>query len=658
MAERAPVTETQRVALLARPGKAADNLADALRQAGAELVLVADPNGLDEAGLLASQPQAVLVALEPGIEQAIDRLDSVLSSPELTVIFDEADLAAHRAGWDAARWVRHLSAKLHRHQRVLPPGGEADLEEWHPSPGQLPKPSADFAGLDFDAFAQEAAVRADAVPVDGIQFDAVVKPSPSYAEAMVEVEAPVGVAETFDTPDADTDAVASDIASSSISQTVPALEVMNDEAPAPAVDIPTEWVLDEAMQSEADIPRGESNERTLDPPSLQPMQFDDDAFFLETLSAEKTENTAIDALSETDFEVDLDDDFDIDTPNATLEAPSDLSPQAASDFEFELPAGFDAPEPQSLATDFEFSDRAHDENAIALSMQEPAPSSLTDADIEAEPAGFALDSFGELSLANDDAATTMTVSERQLSEAAVRDLSSLEARISHLSLVDIEAESDAPVSAPVEPISPVDTEAQSAAAMPPPVPTNVAAVAAPTSIGFRGIVLIEAGLGGPDPVRQVLSALPPSFPLPVLVRLHLQGGRYDRLVTQMERASSLPVVLAVLGEHVRAGCIYFLPEGVGLRALPNGMEFIAHPSPARTIFAALPAEDSAVLFLSGSDSSLIEEALQAAEAGALVIAQSPEDCYDGAACAQLRSQGAASGVPSELANRLLNHWTS
>jgi hypothetical protein len=45
----------------------------------------------------------------------------------LAVIFDEAELAARREGWDAARWVRHLSAKLHRHDDVLPPGsGRAD----------------------------------------------------------------------------------------------------------------------------------------------------------------------------------------------------------------------------------------------------------------------------------------------------------------------------------------------------------------------------------------------------------------------------------------------------------------------------------------------------------------------------------------------------
>src|SRR5690606_3056985 len=63
----------------------------------------------------------------------------------------------------------------------------------------------------------------------------------------------------------------------------------------------------------------------------------------------------------------------------------------------------------------------------------------------------------------------------------------------------------------------------------------------------RGAVLVEGGLGGPDAVRQLLAAIPEGFPRPVLVRLQLDGGRYDRLVKQMGRATQLPVALAEAG---------------------------------------------------------------------------------------------------------------
>jgi len=121
------VSETKRVALLARPGEARERLRVALHEAGADIVLEDDPNTLDPEALGNSGPQVVLVALEPAIEDSLERFDSVLHDPAVAVIFDEADLAARRQGWDAQRWARHLAAKLHGHRDVLPPGREEDV---------------------------------------------------------------------------------------------------------------------------------------------------------------------------------------------------------------------------------------------------------------------------------------------------------------------------------------------------------------------------------------------------------------------------------------------------------------------------------------------------------------------------------------------------
>ncbi|MEP6634856.1 MAG: chemotaxis protein, partial [Luteimonas sp.] len=166
---------TTRVVLLARPGPACDRLREALQQAGADLVLVADPTAGDVAAVTAAAPQAVLVALDSAVEDTLELFDSVLADPAVTVIFDEAELAALRAGWDSARWVRHLSAKLNHHHDVLPPGGEAE-STWHPSPGPILKTSERLPDLDIATFAGEAQERADRVPrdpgmhVDGMTF--------------------------------------------------------------------------------------------------------------------------------------------------------------------------------------------------------------------------------------------------------------------------------------------------------------------------------------------------------------------------------------------------------------------------------------------------------------------------------------------------------
>ena len=69
-------------------------------------------------------------------------------------------------------------------------------------------------------------------------------------------------------------------------------------------------------------------------------------------------------------------------------------------------------------------------------------------------------------------------------------------------------------------------------------------------------MLVLAGIGGPDAVRQLLGSLPNDFPRPVLVQQRLDGGRYDKLVAQMQRATTLPVRLAEPGLAAIAGLIY------------------------------------------------------------------------------------------------------
>jgi Chemotaxis response regulator containing a CheY-like receiver domain and a methylesterase domain len=153
------------VALLARPGQARERLRQALEAAGARIVLEEDPCALDPAALQAAAPQAVLVALEPAVEDALEKLDPVLQAPGVLAIFDEADLAARREGWEAQRWIRHLAAKLNGHDDVLPPGHEADLVlDVRPPPLLRDEPVVDAAP--FAPHLAEAALHAGRLPSD------------------------------------------------------------------------------------------------------------------------------------------------------------------------------------------------------------------------------------------------------------------------------------------------------------------------------------------------------------------------------------------------------------------------------------------------------------------------------------------------------------
>lgn len=158
------------VALLARAGAARDRLREALIAAGGRIVLEEDPNQLEPATLTSAAPQVVLVALEPAVEDALERLESVLETPELSLLFEEAELAARREGWEAQRWIRHLAAKLQGHGNVLPPGLEH--EDAEPAntlePGLPPRPADGHVDAPLQFHLDEAQVQAYDLPADEI----------------------------------------------------------------------------------------------------------------------------------------------------------------------------------------------------------------------------------------------------------------------------------------------------------------------------------------------------------------------------------------------------------------------------------------------------------------------------------------------------------
>lgn len=418
---------SRRVALLARTGVAREQLRAALHEAGAEIVLEDDPNAIDGQTLGDAAPEVVLVALESAIEDSLSRFDHVLHDPAVAVIFDEAELAARREGWEAKRWARHLSAKLNGHADVLPPGGEID--DTRPEPGLPRTPAQIHADAGIEPHLQEA---------QGVAF-----------------ELPRGGLELVETEES-------------------------------------------------------GSGQSFDPETWKPA-----AFHARDLP--------------------LQDSFEQSPPPAAEQAP--------------------AVEPSPV------------------SVLPPLPS--------AEPA-----KTGGLAL----------------------ELESLHA--------------------------------------------------APDSAGpvVRGAALLFAGIGGPDAVRKVLADLPPDLSRPVLVQLRLDGGRYDNLVKQMERVSSLPVLLAKAGETAHGAHVYILPSDVAVNVVEGVVHFGEGALRPETLIASLPAAESAVLLLSGSDPAQVEAALALAAQGGLAAGQSPQGCYDPAASKALAARGGKVATPAELAAHLASHW--
>ncbi|MBE2292398.1 MAG: chemotaxis protein [Xanthomonadales bacterium] len=392
------------VALLARAGAARDRLREALDAAGARVVLEEDPVALDAGALAAAAPQAVLVALEPAVEDALAELEPALEAPGLLVIFDEAELAARRDGWEAQRWIRHLAAKLHGHGQVLPPGCEEEMVV-DLQPGRPTTPQQLHAEDPFDAYLNEAAALAGRLPQD----------RPGDAPAM-------GLDD--------------------------ALRATAEAAASPQLPAAHEWALAE-----------------------------------------------------------------------------------------DGPAGVPARAPEAPGPDIDFSG---------------------------------------------------------------------------LELVALEED------------------------RPPLV----------------GVVLVMAGVGGPDAVRKLLGALPAEFGRALLVQLKLDGGRYDNLVKQLARVSKLPVSMAMPGDLVNPATAYVLPEGVGVAVGERGLGFVEGGEPIE----ALPPAESAAIVLSGADTGRVDAVLALAARGGYVAGQALEGCYDAAAVTLLAAGGVELGTPARLAEQLVARW--
>ncbi|HLM52576.1 MAG TPA: chemotaxis protein CheB [Pseudoxanthomonas sp.] len=432
-----------RAALLARPGVARERLRQALHDAGANIVFENDPNDIECQPLIDAEPQVVLVALEAATDDSLARLDPVLNDPAITVIFDEAELAARREGWEASRWSRHLAAKLNGHGDVLPVGAESDSTQPQPGlpPTPTPTPAPPHADMRIEMRPEEA-VQAAQLPQDGTETA-----EPSGGGLYLDLE-----------PEA---------------WTPPAAAVM-------------EAVLVDGFGSRAE----------------------------HELARPRPAAPAVEA--------------------ATATAPvADAAPDAN--------AGWDA-----------------------------------------------------------DASPPKTV----------------------LSL-ELEA---------LEPDSKIK--------------------------GARGALLLFAGIGGPDAVRKVLADLPSDLPRPVLVALRLDGGRYENLVKQMARVSVLPVQLAKAGNVALASHVYVLPNDVALRVAEGVVHFEDGASAPGELIVQLPAKESAVLLLSGSDIGEVASALTLAAQGAFVGGQSPQGCYDPAAAKALSARGGETGTPSELTARAVAHLSA
>jgi chemotaxis response regulator CheB len=662
-----------KVALLARAGDAREQLKRAITELGAELVVEADPNDLAPGALASAGATTVLVSVEPAVEAALDRLDDDLLAPSLNVVFDEAETTAKLSGWDLNRWARHLAAKL-LGCGVLPPGAEPEAHQEAAAflePGVPATPAALADEARIDDFAAEINASAADVPSayrpsdapltveasDTVPATEVAPPAAwvtppvqegdpehleldfaALEEAMQAPVVDVGAAEPASHSAPAAFAVADDLDVGMID--LRGLELLEDvDVPAPERPSQPSVSLLSAKEISFDAPTASSSAIEADALSMDVEELtlteeelaafgegggfrfssggtssakdeeaSDDTLAMDPelakLAASFDEN--LDSLSFEGSSEDLDDGFaDFDR----RETPLALGPQGETPLEPER--AFAEPPP---IPDFDFAEGAYvsvakpaampipDTSGLSLSAEDAAP--VAPAPAAANPA-FNFAGLGGLELAPIDDVPAVAPPPPPLAEPVVIP------DVAHLSL------------------SPLIEEGAEAAAA-------------------TGTVLVLSGIGGPDAVRQLLRALPASFPLAVLLQQNLDGGRHDRFVEQLAKISRLPVALAEPTETPPQGAVRVLPEGLssaGALSFPKAEGVAA-------LIAAATAVQGAVVVLSGADEAVVEPLVQAMAKGTRVLVQDPASCFDAKAIVALQAAGASPVSAADIAARL------
>lgn len=210
-----PQTEGVRAALVYQAVALSDALKAALAEAGVQVVVELRADALDRAALDQAAPQVFVINLDPDLEDHLDELTEVLDGYSRPVIFNDAAASSGLAGWDQARWARHLGAKIKGEVDAHPPRPEGSVF--------IPPPERKLVQIAAPRSVAEPAAAPVSPPLaaPAVVATPVVKPPPAPAPAQVAAVAPPAPAPAVATDlSVDVDAMFGDL--------------LGDAGPAPA----------------------------------------------------------------------------------------------------------------------------------------------------------------------------------------------------------------------------------------------------------------------------------------------------------------------------------------------------------------------------------------------------------------------------------------
>lgn len=714
----ASTSERPAVALLFDDQDSGLRLREALCERGAHIVLESRVDAFVPQQLTEHAADVVVLNLDPDDMDALDRVVDALDSSRQRLVLNDAEATRTLAGWDAARWARHLAAKI-LGTDVDPPrpadavpvavsiagsGVAADAVPPHPVPSVAaavhPVEPAMNAALareietflaDAEATTTERAAADPAGPDYAVASDPTAAPADHGSDALrAAIRAPAADAYAPHAPivlpthaDDDLDALLASFAAPEAAPAPPAMASVPAVAPTvpvkPApdagsrpVDIGT-FDLDALL---AELPDA--------PAAATPPHDDDDAdrrATSEPIPAERVPQAEALAHPQPEATIEELNSLELDALLAEI-LPS--APPAAPDAPAVLPIPV---APGDIGVDPLLS-------SLAVAQPEPLPSELLDFDPETWEPPSDPSSAVTADGASADAGA--------VAQAATPSAPAVPVRVGDAA-PDLELMLDemfdqpvaqAPLApAPATPVAAPDwglldddaaMSPQSAAAdqlsasaaatialdglelLPIGAESGLPAqgVAARTPQGdVRKVVVIGASIGGPDAVREFLSALAPGLPLLVVVVQHLDESFFVGYAAQFARALPHTVHVAAEGLISGAGQVLLVPPrariaidpGGGVHLLPGGDErYTPSIDDTFTRIAEVFGPRALALVFSGMASDGVHGMARIVEHGGQIWTQAPSSCVVSAmvdaACAA--GYSVCSGTPAELAGRL------
>jgi two-component system chemotaxis response regulator CheB len=148
------------------------------------------------------------------------------------------------------------------------------------------------------------------------------------------------------------------------------------------------------------------------------------------------------------------------------------------------------------------------------------------------------------------------------------------------------------------------------------------------------IAAIGVSTGGPPVLQRIFSKLPSNIKLPILVVQHITPGFIEGLVDWLSGVTEYPIHIAVHGEKVLPGHIYFAPDGFHMEIRGDGKIFLNGAEKENGLRPAVSflfrsiaryyGKNSIGILLTGMGKDGAEELKLLKDIGAITVAQDKE----------------------------------